>query len=187
MQAGAEGPPAAGPRLRALALAIAAFVTFVVLGADVRTNGEPAWLWGWEQTLVNHSTLVAWWLTWSCYPYVLGPIGIGLLVLAWRARAWRVRILLSVLCLLLCWRAADLFQRIFARPRRLDWVVHHERSFSYPSSHAAIAVGFYALWAIMLASPELPRPVRRLAPALLLLLVAAIGWSRLALGAHYLT
>jgi len=87
----------------------------------------------------------------------------------------------------LCWRGADFFQHVFARPRQLDWVVKHETSFSYPSSHATIATGFYALWAVMLYCSELPLTVRRTAGTTLALLAIAICWSRLALGAHYLT
>jgi membrane-associated phospholipid phosphatase len=89
--------------------------------------------------------------------------------------------------LLVCWRGVDLLQHVFVRPRRLDWVVKHETSYSYPSSHAAIATGFYALWALMLSLSELSRRVRAIAAGLLVLLAVAICWSRLALGAHYLT
>jgi undecaprenyl-diphosphatase len=131
--------------------------------------------------------LIAWWLTWSCYVDVLVPVAIVLLVVAWRVPAWRSRIILSVVVLLLCWRGADFFQHVFSRPRQLDWVVKHETSFSYPSSHATIATGFYAFWALMLAGSELPRTIRRVASSLLVLLALAICWARLALGAHYVT
>jgi membrane-associated phospholipid phosphatase len=174
-------------RIKALLVAIVAFACFVALGRYVFANGEPATLWAWEQSLVNHSTLLAWWLTWSCFPYVMIPIAVVLLIVAWAVPAWRVRIFFSVVMLVLCWRGADLFQHLFARPRRLDWVVKHETSFSYPSSHAAIATGFYALWAAMLYMSELPRATKTIAAALLLLFAIGICWSRLALGAHYLT
>jgi membrane-associated phospholipid phosphatase len=173
-------------RIRALLAAVVAFACFVALGRYVLANGEPATLWAW-QSLANHSTLLAWWLTWSCFPYTLIPIAVVLLIVAWVAPAWRTRILFSVVMLLLCWRGADLFQHLFARPRRFDWVVKHETSFSYPSSHAAIATGFYALWGVMLYMSELPRTVKAVTGGLLLLFAIAIFWSRLALGAHYLT
>jgi membrane-associated phospholipid phosphatase len=174
-------------RIRALLAAVVAFACFVALGRYVLANGEPATLWAWQQSLANHSTLLAWWLTWSCFPYTLIPIAVVLLIVAWVAPAWRTRILFSVVMLLLCWRGADLFQHLFARPRRFDWVVKHETSFSYPSSHAAIATGFYALWGVMLYMSELPRTVKAVTAGLLLLFAIAIFWSRLALGAHYLT
>ncbi len=177
----------AGYRVTWAIAAVIAAALFAGLGIAVARYGEPAGLLTWEESLVNHATLVAWWLTRSCYPPALVPVAVGLLVVAWFAPAWRVRILFSIAILLLSWRGADLFQHFFARPRRLDWVVKHERSFSYPSSHAAIAVGFYALWGAMLYLSELPPIVRKVGAFCLVLLAVAICWSRLALGAHYLT
>jgi membrane-associated phospholipid phosphatase len=174
-------------RISALVVAVLAFGAFVLLGLNVVRYGEPAPLLAWERSLVDHSTLVAWWLTWACYPKVLIPIAIGLLITAWFAPAWRARIIFSIVVLLLCWRGADYFQHIFARPRPLHWVVKHETAFSYPSSHAAIATGLYGLWAVMLCVSELPRATRVVAAALLAILAIAICWSRLALGAHYVT
>ncbi len=174
-------------RLKAVLVALAAFAAFVAIGMDAVRNGEPAALFAWAQTLDDRSTLVAWWLTWACYPKFLIPVAVILLLLAWRLPAWRARIAFSIVMLLLCWRGADLFQHFFARPRRLDWVVKHETSFSYPSSHAAIAAGFYGLWAAMLYMSELPRTTRVVAGTALLVLAIAVCWSRLALGAHFAT
>ncbi|MGP8100275.1 MAG: phosphatase PAP2 family protein [Candidatus Cybelea sp.] len=89
--------------------------------------------------------------------------------------------------MLISWRAADYFQHVFERARPVDWVVKHETTFSYPSSHAAIAMGFYALLALMIFASDLPKTTRNVAAALLVLLALAICWSRLALGAHYIT
>ncbi|HZZ01041.1 MAG TPA: phosphatase PAP2 family protein [Candidatus Baltobacteraceae bacterium] len=174
-------------RIGALINAIVAFGVFVWLGSYVTRGGEPVLFIGWESALLDRSTLIAWWLTWSCYVYALVPIAVALIVVAWRAPTWRGRIAFSLVMLLLCWQGADLAQHFFARPRRLDWVVRHETAFSYPSSHAAIAFGFYGLWAVMIWLSELSRSVRAFAPALLVALVLGICWSRLALGAHYLT
>ncbi|MFY9861640.1 MAG: phosphatase PAP2 family protein, partial [Candidatus Cybelea sp.] len=88
--------------------------------------------------------------------------------------------------LLISWRAADYFQHVFARHRPLEWVVKHETTFSYPSSHAAIATGFYALLALMIFASDLPKTTRNVASALLLLLGVGVCWSRVALGAHYI-
>lgn len=172
--------------LRYLLVALLAFGCFVALGFDVVRRGEPSALWSWEHSIVNHSSLVAWWLTWACYVYVMFPIAVGLLFVAWLVPAWRTRALFSVAMLLLCWFGADFFQHVFARPRRLDWVVKHETAFSYPSSHATIATGFYGLWALILYCSELSS-TRKIAAFLLVLFAIAICWARLALGAHYLT
>lgn len=158
---------------------------FVALGLLVGHSGEPGPLVALERATVGRSALIAWWLTWACYPQVLGPVGVALLIVAWRSPQWRGPILFSLASLLVCWLAADLCQHLFARPRRLDWVVKHETSFSYPSSHAAIAVGFYGFgaWRLWRAGT----PETSVAGWLLGVLVAAVLWSRLALGAHYAT
>jgi len=174
-------------RILAAIVAVVAFAAFLWLGFFVKARGEPAIFVGLERAWVDHSTLVAWWLTQGCYPHVLIPIAVVLLALAWPFPQWRWRIFVSLAMLLLCWRVADLFQHVFARPRRLDWVVKRETSFSYPSSHAAISTGFYVWWGVVLYWSELPRGVRVVGAVALPLLAMAICWSRLALGAHYLT
>jgi membrane-associated phospholipid phosphatase len=173
--------------IRSLLVAVVAFVCVFALGFDVSRNGEPALLLGWERALFDHSTLIAWWLTWLCYLQVLAPVAVGLLIVAWLVPSWRTRIFFSIAILLLCWRGVDLLQRVFDRPRPLHWVVKHETAFSYPSSHAAIAFGFYGLWAVMLYWSDLSVTVRRVAGVTLAALVLAICWSRLALGAHYVS
>jgi len=174
-------------RIKSLALALTAFAGFVALGAYAARNGEPTALLSWQEAIVGHSALVAWWLTWACYVQILVPVAVILLIAAWLAPAWRARILFSIVALLLCWRGADLFQHVFARPRPLDWIVKHETAFSYPSSHAAVATGFYGLWAVMLYKSELPRAVRVAGGIALAGIALAICWARLALGAHYVT
>jgi membrane-associated phospholipid phosphatase len=174
-------------RIAAAVTAAICAALFFVLGFEVTRYGEPAGLAGFERALLGHGTLIAWWLTWSCYLYVLAPVAVALLVLAWRLPVWRGRIVFSVVILLLCWQGADLAQHYFRRPRRLDWVVRHETAFSYPSSHAAIAFGFYGLWAALLYASDLPHRARALAAGALVLFALAICWARLALGAHYVT
>jgi membrane-associated phospholipid phosphatase len=170
-----------------LLYALGAFTLFLELGFYVKGHAEPALLVSWERALLDHSTLVAWWLTWACYADVLIPLAVALAIVAWRVPAWRRRIVFSLVLLLVCWQGADLFQHFFARPRPVHWVVKHETAFSYPSSHAAIATGFYGLWAALIAGSALPRALRSVVATLVSLLAVGICWSRLALGAHYVT
>ena len=174
-------------RRTAAIVAVLLVLLFLELGRYVIASGEPAWLLGPEHAMVNHGTLVAWMVTWLGYIEVLVPLSIIVLIVGWRYPQWRTQAIFSVVMLLLSWRLADLFQHIFARPRRLDWVVRHETSFSYPSSHAAIAFGFYALWGAFLWYSDLPRNVRLAGALGAVALALAICWSRLALGAHYMT
>jgi undecaprenyl-diphosphatase len=168
-------------------LAALCLLAFVVLGYASVRFGEPAWLMGFEITLRGHSLLLAWILTWACYPYVLGPLYIASIVLAIVSPRWRAPAIAAIVVSLLCWRGADLFQHLFARPRRLDWLVRHETAFSYPSSHAALAVGFYFFWANVIRASRMRPWTRWGGFGLLALLTVAICWARLALGAHYLT
>jgi membrane-associated phospholipid phosphatase len=168
-------------RVRAPIVALVAFALFFILGRSVDHQPDPAWLLTIEASWVNHSTLIAWWFTWLGYAYVLAPLCIVLILVAVRYPAWRWRAAFAILALLLAWQGADFFQHVFARPRRLDWVVKHETAFSYPSSHAAIATGFYMLLGVFIWRTN------RIAGALLVLVGIGVMWSRLALGAHYLT
>jgi membrane-associated phospholipid phosphatase len=162
-----------------------ALVLMFALGRAVGRNPDPDWLLVTEASWVNHSTLIAWWLTWGCYMYVLVPVCLILIGVAFFSRPWRARTPFAIVSLLLAWRVADALQKYFMRPRRLDWVVKHETSFSYPSSHASIVFGFYLLLAVFVW--QSPLRYRRGAAVLLALLGFGIIWSRLALGAHYLT
>jgi membrane-associated phospholipid phosphatase len=179
------GAPRAWKALLVRSLVLCA--AFVALGIYVVRLGEPPVLAGLEHAMVGQATGLAIVLTSMCYAYVLGPLGLVLLLAAWRYPQWRRPILFSLVSLLASWMVADLFQHTFQRPRRTDWIVKHETSFSYPSSHAAIAFGFYALWAALVQYSRLPASARITISALLLVLTLAICWSRLALGAHYVT
>lgn len=172
-------------RVIAGAIAVVAALLFLALGYYVTNVGEPEFLVEFERATVNHSTLLALWFTHTCYFYVLAPLGLILLITAWFLPAWRARILFVLVILLLDWRLAALLQHLYARPRRLDWVIIHERTFSFPSSHASISLGFYGLWALLIWQSG--ARVRWWITPVLAALVVGIYWSRLALGAHYVT
>lgn len=75
----------------------------------------------------------------------------------------------------------------FRRIRPDYWLVGQEAGHSYPSGHAATAIVFFAGWAIVLAQQALPASPKFFGVALLALWALGIIWSRLALGAHYLS
>ena len=167
------------------AAALVSFEAAFVLGSFVMKFGEPAPVMAFARAIVGIHAHIAWDFTLIARPEVLAPLGAALIVAAFVFRNWSGRIAFSLLSLLLSWRADAFLQHLFKRPRRTDWVIHHETSFSYPSSHAAISCGFYLLWAFFIARSELPRGLRAAVVGLLVLLWPAILWSRLALGAHY--
>ncbi|NNM99830.1 MAG: phosphatase PAP2 family protein [Candidatus Eremiobacteraeota bacterium] len=173
---------------RLLLYAAAALVSFgaaCVLGSYVIRFGEPGAVMAFARAIVGIHAHRAWDFTLIARPEVLAPLGIALILAAFVFRAWSGRIAFSLLSLLVSWRADAFLQHLFKRPRRTDWVIHHETSYSYPSSHAAISCGFYLLWAYFIARSELPKTLRIALTGLLVLLWPAILWSRLALGAHY--
>jgi membrane-associated phospholipid phosphatase len=138
-----------------------------------------------EIAWVNHATWLAWPITWLGFFQILLPLGIALAITAVVVPLWRSRLVFAILSLLIAWRGTDAWQHFFARPRRPDWVIKHELSFSYPSSHTAIATAFYLVLAIFVARSALPG--RAWIASAIVVLAVAIMWSRLALGAHYLT
>jgi undecaprenyl-diphosphatase len=166
-------------------VALLSCALFFALGRAVGRDPDPGWMMRFEVTWVNHATDVAVALTWFGYAIVIAPICVALLLVAWRIPAWRSRVIFAIIAVLIAWQGADLFQHLFARPRRLDWVVKHETAFSYPSSHAAVATAFYALCAAFIARSTLR--YKALVAGALIVLSAGILWSRLALGAHYVT
>lgn len=173
--------------LRPAGWAAVLFTGFLTLGYAVARHGEPGALWSFAQAVRGHAIGLAWALSNAGFFHTMAPLSAACLLLAVFSKRWRVPALFVVAVTLLCWGAADGFQHYFARPRRDDWLIRHEHSFSYPSSHAAISVGFYALWGVLLLRSALPRWLRWSAGSLLLLLALGIMWSRLALAAHYPT
>jgi len=158
---------------------------FLVLGNRVAHHPPSAadlWL---SLRLHDRSDLIAWIFTWSCYVYVLGPLCIALVVVALRYPQWRNRVVFSLTLLVVTWAASDAFQRVFMRPRRIDWLVKHETAFSYPSTHGDISLVVYGFWAVLLLASDLPKSSKIAAAAVLFCIMLGTWWARLSLGAHY--
>ncbi len=81
----------------------------------------------------------------------------------------------------------ELLKRLFLRERRDDWLRRRERGLSYPSGHATTAIVFFGGWLLALAEVPMPPGIRFVAGAALAVWMLGIGWSRVALGAHYTT
>ena len=83
---------------------------------------------------------------------------------------------------------AALIKRMFHRVRPDHWLLWQEADRSYPSGHATTGIAFYlALFILVLGSHSVARPLW--IGALIALGACSVGlpWSRLALGAHYLS
>ena len=81
-----------------------------------------------------------------------------------------------------------LLKRVFRRTRPDYWLLRFERDLSYPSGHSATAIVFFIpLVALALYGHIVPENAAAPVAALFAACVVGIPWSRLALGAHYLT
>ncbi len=99
-------------------------------------------------------------------------------------REWLSRAIVSVVLLIVVWQTSDLVKLLFHRARPEHPIIA-ETSFGYPSGHADLSIAFYGFWAYWIWKSDLSQPVRIALVALLGLWTLAIGWSRLALGAHF--
>lgn len=76
---------------------------------------------------------------------------------------------------------------IFHRTRPDDWLLNHELDMSYPSGHSATAITFFLGLIFVVWHARVPTAVQIVASIAFGICVLGIPWSRLALGAHYLT
>jgi len=172
--------------IRFVALALVAALAYAELGAGV-SHAPPRGIDLAGRALAGEAPQLALIFTASCWWYVLVVFGVAALVVAARVPAWRARAITSVVTTLIAWQASDVLKNIFRRPRPDYWNLIHESTFSYSSGHAMFATIVYALWAWYVWRSGLPRAVRLGVPPLLILWAGGILWSRLALGAHYVT
>lgn len=76
---------------------------------------------------------------------------------------------------------------LYRRTRPDYWLVGLEAGHSYPSGHSVTAVVFFIGWGFVVAAAGLPQAARDAIVGAFAFWGIGIMWSRLALGAHYLT
>jgi membrane-associated phospholipid phosphatase len=172
--------------IRYLAAALVCAILYTMLGIAV-SHAPPSGIDLAGRALLGGSPHLALLFTESCYWYVLAAFGIIGIVLAVRAPAWRERIITSIVTTVVFWQISDALKIVFHRPRPDYWRIIHEPTFAYSSGHAMFATIVYGLWAWYIWHSDLRRPVRVVVAPLLVLWACGILWSRLALGAHYVT
>jgi undecaprenyl-diphosphatase len=170
----------------AAAVALAAFGVCVSIG-DAVSHRPPGGLDRAGAALAGELPHVALVFTASCWWYVLVALGLAAIAFAVAVPAWRARVAFSVLTTVVAWQASDALKNVFGRPRPGYWILHQETSASYPSGHAMFAVVVFGLWSWYVATSALPQPLRGVLSGLIALWGACVVWSRLALGAHYVT
>jgi membrane-associated phospholipid phosphatase len=110
-----------------------------------------------------------------------------LLVVGFLKRDLLRPVLISIVTLLAAWQVSDACKTLYHRPRPNYWFGYHEPSYSYPSGHATLVIAFYGFWTAVAWASDLPVAVKRWVRLAFAALAIAIGWARLALGAHYVT
>jgi membrane-associated phospholipid phosphatase len=179
-------PPAHLRVMRPLAIALVAAVLYAALGAAV-SHVPPHGIDLAGRALAGQAQHLALLFTRSCLWYsllVLGAVAIGVAI---RFPAWRPRVVYATATTLITWQVSDALKNAFRRPRPDYWRLIHEPTFSYSSGHAMFAVLVFWLWAWFIWNSGLPRGVRTVAAVLFALWGCGVIWSRLALGAHYVS
>jgi undecaprenyl-diphosphatase len=172
--------------IRYLAVAFAAALLYAWLGVSV-SHVPPHGVDLAGRALAGHATFLALVLTESCWWEMLLALALITIMVAVRYPAWRARVMIAIPTTLITWQLSDVLKNVFRRPRPDYWVWIHEPTYAYSSGHAMFALLVYGLWAWFIWNSDLPRNVRTVVAPLLALWACGIIWSRLALGAHYVT
>jgi membrane-associated phospholipid phosphatase len=179
-------PPAHWRVIRPLAVAVVAAILYVALGAAV-SHVPPYGIDLAGRALAGQAQHLALWFTRSCLWYALAVLGLVAVGIAIRFPAWRGRVVYAIPTTLVTWQVSDAIKIAFGRPRPEYWRLIHEPTFAYSSGHAMFAVLVFWLWGWFIWNSGLPRPVRLVAAPLFGLWGCGVIWSRLALGAHFVT
>lgn len=139
------------------------------------------------RALAGEAPRLALLFTESCWWEALAVLAIAIVLIAIRYPAWRARAVLAIPATLIAWQVSDVLKNVFKRPRPEYWRLIHEPTYSYSSGHAMFAFLVYWTWAWFVWNSALPQRVRAIVAPLLFLWGCGVIWSRLALGAHYVT
>jgi undecaprenyl-diphosphatase len=115
---------------------------------------------------------------------VLGVLAVGI---AMTLRVSLVPVVLLLATQIVSQSANALVKLAYGRPRPYAFIGRRERETSYPSGHSVTAIVFFTGFALLAASSTLPTALASALVAALLVCALGIPWSRLALGAHYVT
>ena len=165
--------------------AVVLFAAFIALGELV--TRRPALRVDSAALFHSHATPLARFFTFSGRWVFLTC---GLIAAAVILTAMHRSILVPVIVLLsqmLTQGLAELFKAHFRRVRPDYWILGLDPGKSYPSGHAVTAMVYFGGWAYVVAFSPLSIELRAALVALLTAWAVCVGWSRLALGAHYMT
>jgi undecaprenyl-diphosphatase len=173
--------------LRLWAIAAACLCAYLVLGFAV-SHASGLWRIDLEAVALRGEGLPL------ASLFTLSGRGLPLLLLALSGIAiaavtrTNVRIAIAiVIAQLLSQGAVELMKHVFHRARPDAWLVNKELGYSYPSGHATTAVVFFGSWLVFAVLSPLPNALKVAIVTILVIWMAGIDWSRMALSAHYPT
>lgn len=166
-------------------LVLLPWVSFPEGKAWVVDTGFTAWAHSLESPFL---TAVMKWVSAVAYHnvqfWIIGAVALYFLI-------WRMQVLPPLALLLARYGGlwlSDYLKDLFARPRpQLDWLAKQSSSFSYPSGTVIVGATFYIMLAYIIANEFENQRVRRGIQASGWLFAGIICFSRIYLGAHWLT
>ena len=168
------------------AIAFVCFATVACLAVYVSTRLPPridvagTRLRGTATPLAAFFTLLGRW-------YTIGAIALACAAVAAGTGNSAVPIAALLISQTLSQGAVSAIKRIICRTRPANWLLRLESDSSFPSGHATTAVVFFGGLITIAQTSHASPAVTGMATVLLVLCAAGIPWSRLALGAHYVT
>jgi len=169
-----------------------ALVLFILIAADVAYEGILASL-DFRINVSLHTNRTAGlteffhWVSRLHSNWLAGIVTFLICLYLWRRRlrSWVLMFALTIFGGMLLNALLKLW---FVRPRpQFEGVIYASRSFSFPSGHTVLATVFYGTLGIFLLSRLPDRKSRALTVTFAILMIALVGFSRMYLGAHYLT
>ena len=177
--------------MKRLAVAVVALALFALLARAVLAQG-PLTLVDREAMLFLASHRAAWVTTLTLAlgathqtVVVLAATALAAALLAWRGPARGALLLLAIPTGML---ANNGLKHLFQRPRpALDEPLVRLTTLSFPSGHAIAATLFYGALCLLLLAHTRRRAVRMAAAAFAFTMIVLVDFSRVYLGAHYLS
>lgn len=140
-----------------------------------------------EAAFYGRGVPLAWFFTASGYGWTLGAIYTGVFLLALALHRSLLELAALALTQLASQGLIPWVKRRFKRLRPANWLIRRERDSSFPSGHATTAAVTFAGLALLVIRSSLPHDLKLALSIAPVAFALGIGWSRIALGGHYLS
>ncbi len=170
--------------LRRGSVGVGAFVAFVALGFAVSHGAPTPFDLVAESERARFPALALFLTRAGLFPTYFAICVLALVFGALR-RAYLPAAVVLVAEIVVAWVVSDAFKAFFRRARPDYYYSIHETSYSYASGHATLSLACYGFLAYVVWLSPLGLGLKRLVAIAAGIWVLGIGWSRLALGAHY--